>query len=712
MLALLALGGASAASPAFAGEGCENEARRVEQGSTYLPDCRAYELVSPPGTSPYTEGSLGGALPGEVKATGLARASVDSGDIAWASYYPLSESFGGFFNLSTRTEAGWSSASVIPPTSTNGGPDLTCGPSMFFSADLSQRILEDGFSSDGPEDNSGEYCPSNDPSLVADEPEGVQNIFLRDPASGSFQLVNATPTGVKPSAAIFEDASTDFSHIFFEDAAQLTPEAQDGLYEWAGGAVHLVTFRPNGTAVQGSLVDRGNEQSSASYMNAVSSDGKRAFFEAEGNLYVRENAEQEQSPLGAKGECTEPEKACTVQIDASQSSGPGGGGKFLDANAEGTKVYFSDDAGAMLTSDTQPGSGQNLYEYELQGGSLTDLTPVDHAEVMGPSGIAEDGSYFYFVASGSLALGATEGQPNLYVVHDGGAPSFIATLGNSSTGGHPESWAWTPEWQTARVSPNGRYIGFNSVMSLTGYDNTDANTGSPDLEIFLYDAVTDKLSCVSCDPNGAPVGLSELPGARLIGTGGNLDGGGGQPAYIQRNVLNNGHVFFNTLEPLVAGDVNGQVDVYEYAQGATSLLSSGTSSEESAFYDASPDGKDVFFGTAQGLVAGDGDNALSLYDARVEGGFAESAGGAAACNGEGCREAAPAGSVFSAPVSAIFTGPGNSSAPRNERPPDKTVKLTHRQKLVRALKACRHLKNLHRRATCRRYARRKFGSGK
>ena len=54
-----------------------------------------------------------------------------------------------------------------------------------------------------------------------------------------------------------------------------------------------------------------------------------------------------------------------------------------------------------------------------------------------------------------------------------------------------------------------------------------------------------------------------------------------------------------------------------FSSGCIGLISSGTSSQESAFLDASENGDDVFFLTAAQLVPADTDDAYDIYDAHV-----------------------------------------------------------------------------------------------
>ena len=91
---------------------------------------------------------------------------------------------------------------------------------------------------------------------------------------------------------------------------------------------------------------------------------------------------------------------------------------------------------------TEPGfelTGNDLYEYDFTDGQLTDLTvdikPGDPlgADVQGVIGASNNGEFVYVVADGVLAPGATVGEPNLYLLHDG-VTTFIATL--SERDGH------------------------------------------------------------------------------------------------------------------------------------------------------------------------------------------------------------------------------------------------------------------------------------
>ena len=83
------------------------------------------------------------------------------------------------------------------------------------------------------------------------------------------------------------------------------------------------------------------------------------------------------------------------------------------------------------------------------------------------------------------------------------------------------------------------------------------------------------------------------------------------------------HVFIETVESLVAADTDSSTDVYERYGGGTSLLTNGTTGGNGA-YDAvfrgvSPDGKRVFFRTAEALVSADTDLVPDVYSANVPG---------------------------------------------------------------------------------------------
>src|SRR4029077_18932584 len=176
-------------------------------------------------------------------------------------------------------------------------------------------------------------------------------------------------------------------------------------------------------------------------------------------------------------------------------------------------------------------------------------------------------------------------------------------------------------------------------------------------------------------------------------------------SYPQRDVSDNGQVFFETLDGLLPQDTNGEFDVYEYEDGRLYLLSSGTSEADSVFYDASVSGDDVFLATAQQLLPRDTDAVYDIYDARVGGGFSEPAASPAPCGDEYCRGPLAAVPVFSAPVSAGFVGSGNltpnvavKEAPKRvlKKPKKRRRKHPVKKKRVTAKKGHKGLRRVER----------------
>jgi DNA-binding beta-propeller fold protein YncE len=617
---------------------CPNEAFRGGFSAS-LPDCRAYELVTPAVKSSveFDRGLSAHA--------GIPAAGGDALTLETHEPFPGAPS-GGIFYIATRGAGGWGVEDIIPSESYTGALCTTHNSTVpAYSNELSKAVISFGSQTRGStgEEGNKEACDAEGLQVVPGEAVGYQNLLLRENGTGVYRLINPVPAGVTPADAYFQGASADLSHVFFSETSPLTPGASYGvenLYEWDEGTLRLVS-------VGGSLPEAHFET------HVVSTDGSHVVFTAGGALYVRIDGER------------------TIEVDESQKgSGASGGGSFQAATADGSKVFFLDESRLTEDSTAQPGE-PDLYECVLPEGAskcelhdLTVLTGSEHADVLHVAGIgAHDSSYVYFSAKGVLAAnkreytnskgqpvveGAENGQDNLYV-WNGHTTLYIATLGES-------------EYFDIQSSPEGAWFAFSTVKSLTGYDNTPPKAG-PVAEIFLYSTSSGQLVCASCNPSGEP----PIPGAGASLSPSSPAG----PRYLTEG----GRVFFETSEPLVPSDTNGQADVYEYEEGHQRLISTGTSPTESIFIGTDESGDNAFFDTDQQLVPQDTQEAMqAVYDARVDGGIAPPPVPPPCTTADACR--APASvqpSIFGAPASATFSGPGDLAPAPTVAPQAKSV---------------------------------------
>jgi hypothetical protein len=304
----------------------------------------------------------------------------------------------------------------------------------------------------------------------------------------------------------------------------------------------------------------------------------------------------------------------------------------------------------------------------------------------------------------------------------------VASLGRHYT---PSALQSIPYSHAAHVSPDGTHAAFISTAPLSGYDNTGQRAGEPDAEVFVYDAGSDELRCVSCDPSGArpraarnigaygaPVRgkLTEYPeSGEPLWAAATLPGWQSQ-LYESRPLSEDGsRLFFNSYEALVPRDTNGREDVYEWeaaggeaackalgaelyvasAGGCISLISSGRDPKDSEFVDADRSGDNVFIRTTESLLPQD-PGLIDIYDARVGGGFPPPSE-APECEGEACQPS-PSPPAFQTPSSSSFEGAAGSPRPRDCRPAARRA--------LRLSRRARHARHALGRAPDRRTARR------
>ncbi|HEX3608362.1 MAG TPA: hypothetical protein VHU14_01640 [Solirubrobacterales bacterium] len=625
--------------------------------STNLPDCRAYELVTPAQTNGLSPGAnilftgVNGAGFNNWLATPRGPAAGER--VSYFTEGTLPGFDGNGFLDGYRAQRspgahpaeGWTSE-LFAPTFPQAVPD-------FFHSISQQSVGSDQLYS---------FWQVNPAESLAGTLEA--GIYLRSPAG--FEAVgrgtNPPHTDLK---AVGNYVSPGGAHVIFTSKAHLEEDAApagiEALYDRPvdSETAQVLSLKPDGAAFN----------QDATFVGATEA-GTAVVFEVGGALYLRREGQ-------------------TTEIATSPST-------FAGISEDGKRVFFA----ATTYSPTAPAPG-GLFACDSEEGPCAGAgaqAPVQIAPSSIFVSVSPDGSKVLFTSEAALTLAGEENEngehaeaaeSNLYLWDDNTETAhFVARL--DSRDFESKSFAGTSSmtldaWTTAisssqligraesptRATPDGGVFVFQSHAKLTGYDNTGpcGDEGATALcgEIYRYEptaAVGQRLLCVSCDPSGAPPDSDALLQDYKSGTGVR------QQTRIANLTDNGQRVFFESANRLLPEDANSAEDVYEWkAQGAgtpacnrpggcLALISSGQGESNNHIYGMSADGRDVFFRTPEKLVGSDVAGSVSIYDAREFGGIPESPA-PAPCQGDSCQGN---GSEPPALSPAATTGAGNGNA--------------------------------------------------
>jgi hypothetical protein len=623
--------------------------------SANLPDCRAYELVTPANTnglSPVATSFGEGTRFNNWLAMPRGAGAGDQIAYLTSGTLPGFEGNGNFDGyLARRTPGnehppeGWQSE-LLSPTYAQAAPDF------------SHIVKQFGFSADQL------YSFWNvNPAAFFPETLAV-GTHLRTPAG--FEVAAQGPLGTDLLATPHY-LSAGGAHVIFGSDAPLHPKAPAdtmAIYDRPAGsnAAQVISLLPGDVT----------PTQDAAYV-ASTEDGAAILFRIGSALYLRRNEES------------------TLIADAANT--------FAGIADDGSRIFY-----AATTNGSAPAP---LHSFDV--GTEADTSITSNGVFVH---VSADGSVAFFTSKDALT-GTEEnengevaqaGAHNLYAWEaDTGTIAFVSHL-------HPDDFvsfagdtvvklnAWTtainPGQLSGRTSsptrstPGGEVFVFQSHAQLTGYENDGKG------EIYRYDPAAptgEQLSCPSCDPSGAP------PSADAMLGGGSFEGEIARTTLIASLTDSGEELFFQSRDRLLPEDANGVQDVYEWRApgsdgfgagacekegGCLALISSGQGEISSYLYGMSADGHDVFIRTPERLVGLDVPGSPSIYDARVGGGIPEPPA-PEPCQGDACQPLGDGPPTLPTPAS---TGEGSGNVSPKKGCPKGKHKVKAKGKKPRCVK--------------------------
>jgi hypothetical protein len=651
------------AGTSWATEVCPNEAVRTGP-SADLPDCRAYEMVTPVNKSSASQDL--------DRLSTEAIAAADGNKVALYTLATLGTTpqLNGSFSMLSRTVSGWVIASV---------PPSDAGSTLYIPQIFSPNLEQVGLDSyaESPR-SSGETFQVGVPGGPYD---GVTTPFEGE-GVGTHKGGSTKLLGASPDFSHVVLASTDHALLSAEPTG--TDEEAYDLYELVNGQLRLVNVSEGGSVIGkcGATLGDGEfggggapELEPDLAHNAVSTDGSKVFFtspdpdgQGEGcpNLQARLAPDAPSLYMRVTEMIDGQEESRTVdlsrpndEVHISRTEEEEMPVFYEGASMNGAKVFFLTER--VLTKDARSGE-VHLYEDDTEAPEGEGLTLAFHR--ISTEGLRKEAEEVFVSDDGSVAYiyGNSYTELFRYEAAGGGSVHMIASM--MPPGGNEAPYS----------TPDGEFLLFASG----GVDGEPRGAGHN--ELYRYDHASGSVICVSCGP-----GPGNAPPKGNAFTGTTTAGEAAlhhftTPDLTPETILmsdDGSRVFFDSTASLVPQAVNeGVVNVYEWEAdgagactqdlGCTYLISQGDSSSHSLLIGASSDGSNVFFLTHAELLPQDTDTSDDIYDARVDGGFPAPTE-SAPCLGDTCLNP-PVASIEPTLGTSVSNGIGNI-APVLAKPP-------------------------------------------
>ena len=359
---------------------------------------------------------------------------------------------------------------------------------------LTHRVSVD---SDGRQSNNFSRTPSisadgryvafesNANNLVADDLNGVSDIFIYDTHTGNIRRISADSNG-DPSNAHSSNPSlsADGRYVVFQsDSSTLVADDTNidsdiFVYDTQTNNIRRVSVDSNG-----------NQADSNSYHPSISADGRYVAFASNASNLVAGDTNNTTDIF-----VYDTQTSNIRRISVNSNGDPSNHSSFNPSlSADGRFVAFQSYANNLVAGDTN--HRNDIFVYDTQTSNIRRVSVSSNGDQSDRSSfnpsISADGRYIAFESDAdNLVAGDTNGVSDVFVYDT--QTSNIRRVSVNANGDQSNSDSFG-----ASISADGRYIAFESDASNLVVGDTNDTT-----DIFVYDTQTGNIRRVSVDSNG------------------------------------------------------------------------------------------------------------------------------------------------------------------------------------------------------------------